>query len=101
MSPEPGTAAERGEEAAAGGARAAVGFALLAAVTLDGVPENLALGVSLLSGGGSLVLLVAIFCSNFPEALVGAVAMRRGGRAAALALGGGARTRGGRAGGGA
>jgi len=31
---------------------AAVGFALLAAVTLDGVPENLALGVSLLSGGG-------------------------------------------------
>src|SRR5215218_4118971 len=33
---------------------AAVGFALLAAVTLDGVPENLALGVSLLSGGGSI-----------------------------------------------
>jgi ZIP family zinc transporter len=58
---------------------AAVGFALLAAVTLDGVPENLALGVSLLSGGGSIVLLVAIFCSNFPESLVGAVAMRRGG----------------------
>jgi hypothetical protein len=69
---------ERVEEAAAGGARAAVGFALLAAVTLDGVPENLALGVSLLSGGGSIVLLVAIFCSNFPESLVGAVAMRRG-----------------------
>jgi ZIP family zinc transporter len=70
---------ERVEEAASGGAGAAVGFALLAAVTLDGVPENLALGVSLLSGGGSVVLLVAIFCSNFPEALVGAVAMRRGG----------------------
>ena len=67
------------EEAATGGASAAVGFALLAAVTLDGLPENLALGVSLLSGGGSLVLLVAIFCSNFPESLVGAVAMRRGG----------------------
>jgi zinc transporter ZupT len=66
-------------EAATGGASAAVGFVLLAAVTLDGVPENLALGVSLLSGGGSIVLLVAIFCSNFPESLVGAVAMRRGG----------------------
>jgi zinc transporter, ZIP family len=70
---------ERVEEAATQGASAAVGFALLAAVTLDGVPENLALGVSLLSGGGSIALLVAIFCSNFPESLVGAVAMRRGG----------------------
>jgi len=64
-----------------------VGFALLAAVTLDGVPENLALGGSLLSGGGSLVLLVAIFCSNFPESLVGAVVMRRGGRSAPFAIG--------------
>src|ERR671916_2753507 len=78
---------ERVEEAATGGASAAVGFALLAAVTLDGVPENLALGVSLLSGGGSIVLLVAIFCSNFPESLVGAVAMRRGGRSAPFAIG--------------
>ena len=78
---------ERVEEAATGGAGGAVGFALLAAVTLDGVPENLAMGVSLLSGGGSLVLLVAIFCSNFPEALVGAVAMRRGGRSAPFAIG--------------
>jgi zinc transporter, ZIP family len=75
------------EEAATQGASAAVGFALLAAVTLDGVPENLALGVSLLSGGGSIVLLVAIFCSNFPESLVGAVAMRRGGRSVPFAIG--------------
>jgi zinc transporter, ZIP family len=78
---------ERVEEAATQGASAAVGFALLAAVTLDGVPENLALGVSLLSGGGSIALLVAIFCSNFPESLVGAVAMRRGGRSAPFAIG--------------
>jgi zinc transporter, ZIP family len=77
---------ERVEEAATQGGSAAVGFALLAAVTLDGVPENLALGVSLLSGGGSIALLVAIFCSNFPEALVGAVAMRRGGRSALFAV---------------
>jgi zinc transporter, ZIP family len=80
---------ERVQEAAATqqAGRAAAGFALLAAVTLDGVPENLALGVSLLSGGGSGVLLVAIFCSNFPESLVGAVAMRRGGRSAPFAIG--------------
>jgi zinc transporter, ZIP family len=67
-----------------------VGLALLAAVTLDGVPENLALGVSLAgeeSARGSLALLVAIFASNFPEALVGAVAMRSAGRSAAYAVG--------------
>jgi ZIP family zinc transporter len=56
-----------------------VGLALLAAVTLDGVPENLALGVSLV-GGASLSLLVAIFFSNLPEALVGAVVMRESGQ---------------------
>ncbi|WP_199442881.1 ZIP family metal transporter [Umezawaea beigongshangensis] len=61
------------------GARGGVGLALLAAVTLDGVPENLALGVSLASGV-SLTLLVAIFFSNLPESLVGAVAMREAGR---------------------
>ena len=33
------------------------------------------------------MLLVAIFCSNFPESLVGAVAMRRGGRSAPFAIG--------------
>jgi len=62
-------------EVVAEGARGGVGWALLAAVTLDGVPENLALGVSLVEGA-SISLLVAIFASNLPESLVGAVAMR-------------------------
>ena len=61
-----------------------VAFGLLAAVTLDGVPENLALGVSLVGSEGELsgviALLVAIFVSNLPESLVGAVAMLAGGR---------------------
>ncbi len=43
------------------------------------MPENLALGVSLVDDA-SLALLVAIFFSNLPESLVGAVAMRREGR---------------------
>ncbi|HEU4896489.1 MAG TPA: zinc permease [Actinomycetota bacterium] len=66
---------EKVQVAAASG----VGLALLAASILDGVPENLALGVSLAdqaSSGGSLALLAGIFAANFPEALVGAVAMR-------------------------
>jgi zinc transporter, ZIP family len=58
------------------------GFALLAGVTLDGVPENLALGVGLIGSSltGILALLVGIFASNLPEALGEAVDMRIGGR---------------------
>lgn len=73
-------------EVSASGARGGVGWALLAAVTLDGVPENLALGVSLVETT-SLTLLVAIFFSNLPESLVGARAMREEGRSSRAVLG--------------
>ena len=53
-------------------------MSLFAAVTLDGVPENLALGVGL-AGGGSYALLASIVVSNFPEAFGGAANMRQGG----------------------
>lgn len=54
------------------------GNELLAAVVLDGVPENLALGIALLAGSGSeaLPLLVGIVSSNFPEALGSAAKLR-------------------------
>jgi ZIP family zinc transporter len=65
----------------------AAGLALLAAVTLDGVPENIALGVSLGQGTGGLALLAAIFVSNFPEALVGSASMRAQGRSQKFILG--------------
>lgn len=60
---------------AAGGA---VGLALLAAVTLDGIPENLAMGVALI-GSSDPTLLVAIFAANLPEAIVGSEKMREAG----------------------
>ncbi|HZB50326.1 MAG TPA: zinc permease [Mycobacteriales bacterium] len=63
------------------------GLALLAAVTLDGVPENLALGVSLGEGTGGLALLAAIFVSNLPESLVGSASMRAQGRSQKYVLG--------------
>jgi ZIP family zinc transporter len=84
---------ERVESASRGGAGRplAVGLALVAAVTLDGIPENVALGVSMAEagpgGGFSLALLVAIFSSNLPESLAGAVAMRRGGQPPRFAIG--------------
>jgi len=65
----------------------AAGLALLAAVTLDGVPENVALGVSLGEGTGGLALLAAIFVSNFPEALVGSASMQAQGRSQRFILG--------------
>ena len=59
-------------------AGAGIGFALLAGVTLDGVPENLALGVTLVESTNP-ALLVAIIVSNLPEAIVGAQKMRGAG----------------------
>jgi ZIP family zinc transporter len=78
-------AAERPPTAAS--AKSTAGLALLAAVTLDGVPENVALGVSLGEGTGGLALLAAIFVSNLPEALVGSASMRAQGRSPAFVLG--------------
>ncbi len=63
------------------------GLAVLAAVTLDGVPENAALGISLGASGGSLALLAAIFAWNLPESLVGAASMRAQGRSTTYAVG--------------
>ncbi len=65
------------------------GFALLAGVTLDGVPENLALGVSLIGSSltGVLSLLAAIFASNLPEALGGTVSMKNRGRSTKFSVG--------------
>ncbi len=63
----------------------AASLALLAAVTLDGVPENLALGVSLVEGA-SWALLIAIFASNFPESLGSATRMRDDGRSTTFIL---------------
>jgi ZIP family zinc transporter len=66
-----GAALQQREKVEVAAASGGIGLALLAASILDGVPENLALGVSLAgeqaTGDGSLALLVAIFASNFPR----------------------------------
>lgn len=57
------------------------GVGLLAAITFDGVPENLALGVALIgaSAGEVAALAGAILLSNIPEAAGGARGMKQGG----------------------
>ncbi len=65
------------------------GGGLLAAITLDGIPENLALGVALIGAGPLQVasLSGSIFLSNVPEAAGGAQEMAHGrSRAKVLAL---------------
>lgn len=60
----------------------ASGGGLLAAITLDGVPENLALGVALIGAGAGEVAALAgsIFLSNLPEAAGSAKEMAKSGR---------------------
>ena len=60
-------------------------FGLLAAVTIDGIPENLALGVTLVEDA-SYALLVAIAASNLPESLGSATRMRSDGRSTTFIL---------------
>jgi len=57
------------------------GTALALGAFLDGIPEQLVLGVGVASGQGvGISLLVAIFVSNLPEALGSATDMREAGR---------------------
>ncbi len=46
---------------------------------LDGVPESVAIGMSILSGGVGGVFVAAVFLSNVPEALSASVGLRRAG----------------------
>jgi ZIP family zinc transporter len=83
---DPGAAAADAPASSASTTGAA-GLALLAAVVLDGVPENVALGVSLTTEAGGLALLAAVFVSNLPEALVGAASMKEQGRSSRWVVG--------------
>jgi zinc transporter, ZIP family len=47
---------------------------------MDNIPENMALGISLVTGGAVNIVLTAIFISNFPEGLASAHGMKSNGR---------------------
>ncbi len=64
------------------------GTALALGALLDGVPESVVLGVSLLGGGGvSVTVVAAVFISNVPEGLSSAAGMRSAGRSARYVFG--------------
>ena len=65
----------------AGGGKSASGLALLVGSVMDNIPENMALGISLVTGGAvNVVLIAAIFISNFPEGLASTEGMKSNGR---------------------
>jgi len=73
----------RQPEAAGGG-----GLAIAVGALLDGIPESVVIGLSLLSGGAvSAVTVAAVFLSNVPEGLSSAAGMKTAGRSAGYVFG--------------
>lgn len=69
-------------------AQADSGAAIAVGALLDGIPESVVIGVSLLAGSGvSAVTVAAVFLSNVPEGLSSAAGMKKAGRSARYVFG--------------
>jgi zinc transporter, ZIP family len=71
-----------GEQTSSGEGHAAqAGRALVLGIVLDGIPESLVLGLTVLEAGTvSVAFLVAVFLANLPEAIAATTALSRAGR---------------------
>jgi ZIP family zinc transporter len=64
------------------------GAAIAVGALIDGIPESIVIGLSLLKGGAvSSVAVIAIFLSNLPEGLSSAAGMKKAGRGAGYVYG--------------
>ncbi len=64
------------------------GVAIAVGAALDGVPESVAIGLSILHGGAvSVATVAAIFLSNLPEGLSSSAGMKKAGRSGAYVFG--------------
>ena len=72
----------------AGGGKEASGLSLLIGSVMDNIPENMALGISIVTGGSvNIVLIAAIFISNFPEGLSSTEGMKSNGKSRKYIIG--------------
>ncbi|MFD9697822.1 ZIP family metal transporter [Lentzea sp. NPDC059081] len=68
--------------------QAGSGTAIAVGALLDGVPESVVLGVSLIGGGGvGVAMLAAVVISNVPEGLSSVAGMKQAGRGAGYVFG--------------
>jgi len=64
------------------------GAAIAVGALIDGIPESIVIGLSLLRGGAvSTVAVIAIFLSNLPEGLSSSAGMKKAGRGAGYVFG--------------